>query len=378
MSELGFKSERPGDSTSTSFQSRPMPLKINRAGEWLLLTIGSVATAIALNAAGLPAAWLLAPMVVAIGAAAAGMRARLPNFVSVAAQALIGCLIAHAVTPDIFATLLHDWVLFLVTTSATIIASAFLGYLLARGGVVPGSVAIWGSSPGGATAMVIMAQAWGADVRLVAVMVYLRVVMVAVLASIVALIFAAHPTRPPMITTWTTAIDPAALALTVSIAAAGAFLGRWLKLPAGALICAMAIGALLNLTDIARVSPPRLLMIPAYIAIGWRIGLGFTRETLAITARALPRLALASAILLAFGCAMAWTLVRFAGIDPLTAYLATSPGGMDAIAVIASTSSADAPFVMALQVVRFLMVMVAGPTLAKYLAARMGGPEIPR
>jgi membrane AbrB-like protein len=345
--------------------------------DWLLLAVGSVGLAVSLDLAGLPAAWLLAPMMVAIAAAVSGMRARVPGAVSVAAQALIGCLIAHAITPGIFVTLARDWALFLATTTATIVASASLGYVLARWRVVPGTVAIWGSSPGGATAMIIMAQAWGADARLVAVMVYLRVVMVAGLASIVALVFTGDVPHAPMIERWSPVIDPIALALTGAVAGAGVLLGRRLKLPAGALICAMAIGAALNLFDIARVSPPRPLMIPVYVVIGWRIGLGFTRETLSVSARALPRLALASAVLLAFGGAMAWVLVRFAGVDPLTAYLATSPGGMDAVAVIAATSAADVPFVMALQVVRFLMVMIAGPALATRLAARHATASAP-
>lgn len=326
--------------------------------------------ALSLDFAGLPAAWLIAPMVVAIAIAVCSEPMTIPSHLSVAAQALIGCLIAHAVTPDILTTLFADWPLFLATTTATILASGLLGYLLARWQVVPGTVAIWGSSPGGATAMVIMAQAWGADARLVAVMVYLRVVMVAALASIVAVVFTGHVPRAPAITAWTVALDPRPLALTLGIAAAGALLGNVLRMPAGALICTMAIGALLNLTDIARVDPPRLLLIPAYVVVGWRIGLGFTRETLAASSRALPRLALASAVLLAFGGLMAALLVHFSDVDPLTAYLATSPGGMDAVAVIASTSAADAPFVMALQVVRFLMVMAIGPALATSLARR--------
>lgn len=340
--------------------------------DWVVLTVGSIVLAVLLDLAGLPAAWLLAPMLVAIVVATRGVTLKVPTFVSIAAQALIGCLIAHSITPDIVGTLLLDWPLFLATTIATILASALLGYLLARWRVVPGTVAIWGSSPGGATAMVIMAQAWGADVRMVAVMVYLRVVMVAALASAVALVFTGHVAHAPLIDTLMVALTPRALALTALVAGAGVIAGRLLRIPAGALIGAMAIGAALNFSGIARVDPPRLLMIPAYIVIGWRIGLGFTRETVMASARALPRLALASATLLAFGGAMAFLLVRFASVDPLTAYLATSPGGMDAIAVIASTSAADAPFVMALQVVRFMLVMLTGPTLATWLAKRAG------
>lgn len=342
-----------------------------------MLAAGSIALASAIDLAGLPAAWLIAPMVVAIAVAVRGTPMSVPAPLLVAAQALIGCLIARAVTPDIIATLVADWPLFLATTTATILASGLIGYLLARLYVVPGTMAIWGSTPGGATAMVIMAQAWGADARLVAVMVHLRVVLVAMLASLIALIFTGHVARAPAVAGLTVVSDLHAVVLTIAIAAAGALLGRVSRMPAGALLCTMALGAALNLTGIARVDPPALLMLPAYVLIGWRIGLGFTRETLAASARALPRLAFGSAVLLAFGGAMAALLVRFADVDPLTAYLATSPGGMDAIAVIASTSPANAPFVMALQVVRFLMVMAIGPALATWLAARAAKRSAP-
>lgn len=339
-----------------------------RIRDWAGLVAASAALGAALDLGGVPAAWLLGPMVVAIGSASTGATLTLHPGLSVAAQALIGCVIAHAITPGIFATLARDWVLFLAVTLSTVLASGLLGYLLARWRVVPGTVAIWGSSPGGATAMVILAQAFGADARLVAVMVYLRVVMVAGLASIVALIFTGHLRTHALILDPAAGLSPSGLALTLAVAGGGVLVGRWLKMPAGALICTMALGAFLNLADVARVDPPRLLMIPAYLVVGWRIGLGFTRETLRAAAFALPRLIMASGVLIGFGGLMAVALVRVAGVDPLTAYLATSPGGMDAIAVIASTSAADAPFVMALQVVRFVVVIIAGPALAMRLA----------
>ena len=52
--------------------------------------------------------------------------------------------------------------------------------------VVPGTTGVWGSSPGAASAMVVMADAFGADARLVAFMQYLRVVCVVVVASLIA------------------------------------------------------------------------------------------------------------------------------------------------------------------------------------------------
>jgi uncharacterized membrane protein AbrB (regulator of aidB expression) len=63
-------------------------------------------------------------------------------------------------------------------------------------------------------------------------------------------------------------------------------------------------------------------------------------------------------------------LVLLAGVAPLTAYLATSPGGADSVVVIAATSAVDAGFVMAMQLVRFLMVLVLGPRVTAWLAKK--------
>ena len=52
--------------------------------------------------------------------------------------------------------------------------------------MLPGTTAVWGIAPGGASVMMLMSGGFGADARLVAFMQYLRVVMVAAVASLVA------------------------------------------------------------------------------------------------------------------------------------------------------------------------------------------------
>ena len=51
--------------------------------------------------------------------------------------------------------------------------------------------------------------------------------------------------------------------------------------------------------------------------------------------------------------------------------LATSPGGADSVAVIAVGSAVDAGFVMAMQMVRFFMVLLLGPRLSRWLVQRL-------
>ena len=113
--------------------------------------------------------------------------------------------------------------------------------------------------------------------------------------------------------------------------------------------------------------PPWLLAI-SYALLGWSIGLGFTRRILLHASRALPQIVLSIVALIAFCCGLAFVLVKTSGVDPLTAYLATSPGGIDSIAIIAASSKVNMSFVMALQTARLVIVMLVGPRLARLIA----------
>jgi uncharacterized protein len=56
----------------------------------------------------------------------------------------------------------------------------------------------------------------------------------------------------------------------------------------------------------------------------------------------------------------------------MTAYLATSPGGADSVAIIAASSHVDTSFVMAMQMARFVAVLIFGPALARFVAGQTG------
>jgi len=52
----------------------------------------------------------------------------------------------------------------------------------------------------------------------------------------------------------------------------------------------------------------------------------------------------------------------------LAAYLATSPGGADSIAIIAASGHVDMGFVMAFQTSRFVAILLVGSRLARFIA----------
>ena len=115
---------------------------------------------------------------------------------------------------------------------------------------------------------------------------------------------------------------------------------------------------------------PTWLLAASYALVGWNIGLRFTRPLLVHAARALP-LMLACTLALIVLCGGVAALMVLAGIDPMTAYLATSPGGSDSIAIIAASTNVDVSFVMAMQTVRMIVVMFLAPVLTKFIAERI-------
>lgn len=335
---------------------------------WAGLLALSLALAGALEAARFPAALLLGPMLAAIAFGVGGTPIRAPRWAFACAQAVVGCLIARSFTPSILASVAADWAMLLLVVSTTIAAGAVAGWMLTRAKVLPGSTAAWGSSPGGAAAMVALAAEFGADVRLVAFMQYLRVVVVVLTAAAVTRLYvggggAAAPAAPFWVLP---PVQP--FLVTLGIAAFGAIAGMRLRIPAGAMVGPMALGTALHAAGLAELVLPPWLLGVAYAALGWTVGLGFNRAILLHALRALPKLLLATFLLIVLCAGSAWLLTHALHIDPLTAYLATSPGGLDSVAIIVVGSQADVPLVLAAQTLRLFLVLATGPTLAKLIA----------
>ncbi len=128
----------------------------------------------------------------------------------------------------------------------------------------------------------------------------------------------------------------------------------------------LPLAAALALQDLGgvRIDLPPWLLVASYALIGWSTGLRFTQPILAHALRTLPQVLAAIVMLVAVCAGLAGLLVWVANVDPLTAYLAMSPGGMDTTAIIAAASPVDLPFVMAMQATRFFLVILVGPSLA--------------
>ncbi len=338
------------------------------AAQWLLLAALSAGFWAALHAVAIPAAVFLGPMAAGVAVGASGGTIRVPRLPYMAAQTVMGLFLASAVTPGILRSFLQDWPVFAAAVFLILAAASGLGWTMARSGAMPASTSIWGFWPGGATPMIVMAAEFGADARLVAFMQYFRVACVAGLASVVAAVFTGHAgaglPEPP----WFPPLHVHAFGATLLIAAACGTLASFLRVPSGPMLIALAAGAVLNVSGAVEFELPRWLLTGTYALIGWTIGLRFTPGILVHAFRGFPKILLNVALLIGFSAGVGFLLSEILGIDALTAYLATSPGAMETIAIIAASSHADAPFIIALQMVRFLTIIAIGPPVARFLA----------
>lgn len=324
----------------------------------------------------LPAALLLGPMLAGILFSLCGITLKLPRAAFLCAQAILGCMIAQNLTGSILTTLAVNWPVVLAVLLVTLLSSAVVGWLLVRYSSLPGNTGAWGSSPGGAAAMVAMAQDYGADIRLVAFMQYLRVLFVAGAAVLVTRLMLGDSAEavsqqiewfPPL---------SANLLYTLLLAAIAGLAGRLLRIPSGTMLVPMLAGALLHSGGLMVIELPEWLLAMAYMAIGWRIGLGFDKQVFFMALRPLPQILASIFSLMAICAAMAWGLAHYMQIDFMTAYLATSPGGLDTVAVIAAGSNADMALIMAMQTLRLFSILLTGPAVARFISTRAPKPSL--
>ncbi|MDR1530296.1 MAG: AbrB family transcriptional regulator [Burkholderiales bacterium] len=339
--------------------------------QWVILLLLTVAITAPIYAIAFPGALLIGPMASGIIAALNGANINVHVRVYQCAQAMIGCMIAATLTPEIFNMFSFEWQIFLGVILSSLVMSCIIGWTICRWQIMPGTSGIWGMTPGAASAMVVMASIYGADVRLVAFMQYLRVICVALATSLAAHFFSdteAHSLA--FASAWFVLPDGVHFAETLLLIAIGASMGWLLKIPSGVMLLPLTLGAALNMLGIITIEMPMWLRAIAFATIGWVIGLRFTKRVLLYVIRAIPKILLSIFVLMLFCAGLAVFVSRTLNVDLLTAFLATSPGGADVMLVIAASTHVDLEFVMGLQIARLIIVLILAPPLARQIAKR--------
>lgn len=345
--------------------------KVTRVLPWFVLFGGSFVMAALLKPFTASASTLVGAMVFAMvfGCARTPMRIRPEAFAF--AQAITAVAIACTLdTKGLYETAVKGWMF--VAVVLTIGCGVVVGWVLVRMRKLPGTTAAWGCLPGAASMMGALAEKSGGDGIRVTVMHYLRVVLVVATCPVVAAALAADGTMANTVVHATRGFEPShskvGAVAAILLAAFGCWVGVRARILAGAFFVPLALGAVCVALFPLGLHVPKPLLGGAFMVLGAAIGLQFRREHARPMLKSLPIMLVAVVTIVALCAVSAWLLTIVSPTSLLTAYLATSPGGLETVAAIAMGANVDMNFVIAVQTVRFFLVVMIGPWLAKAMA----------
>jgi membrane AbrB-like protein len=330
---------------------------------------GAVAAGLLFGLAGLPSPALFGGLLAGLVRALAFRgRIAVPARATTSAQAVIGVSMGALVDVETLRTVAENWLAVLLVTLGTLALSLAAGLALR---LQPGISPVTGAFAmiaGGASGIIVMARELGADERMVAVLQYLRVLLIVVLMPVIATtVYGASPGSGSAAggggAGW-----PAGLLFTVACGVVGLLLGRLARLPVAALLGPMVAAAAVDLSGLTRgLEVPALVQTGAFLVIGLQVGVSFTRASLSTIGRALPLALALIAVLILASAGLGAVLAAATGASALDGYLATTPGGLYAVLATATGSGADATFVLAVQVLRLFVMLLGAPLVARLL-----------
>lgn len=341
------------------------------AARWLLLGLTVVAAAEGAARAGLPTPYLFASFAAGIAyALLVPAPLVVPGRAAILAQGVIGVTAGSYLERSTLTSVGGHAGPILGVCVLTVALSVASGLVLARFADVDRPTAAFGMIAGGAAGIVSISRELGADERLVAVMQYVRVLIIVAVTPVIAIaVFGMNRSAPALASGENWNIH--GFAYVAATLVAGLWVATLLRLPVGTILGPMLVAAIVSLVDRALVAPiPMIVADLAFSCIGLDVGLRFTRKALREAGSVLPRAVAVIVAMIVVSAAFGLALASLSNVSMLDGYLATTPGGISAVLAMAVGSRTNTSFIVSVQVVRTFLMLLAAPPLARWLSAR--------
>ena len=337
---------------------------------WAIIVPGSFALGALFTYLHVPAAWILAAIVVS-GAMALTTGEELPvnkQFYALA-RGFIGMMAAIPLTLVPFGQVVGYLPAAVVMSLVSVLVGMVGGMLIHRAQPkdISWETGILSMLPGGASLMPALASELGADYRYVALTQYLRLLAVSMSLPLV-VAFLDSPAGQGIDlsvageTTWWIVL------LTIAIAVGGEKLGKLAHLPAAAVLGPLILTVIVAqfLPEGHTLEPLDIFKIMAFMSIGWICGGGLSLPALKSFAKQLPATILFIVVVIGVCALTAWPLTAWIHITYFEAYLATSPGALETVLALSAEGGAG-PAVVSVQIVRLIIVLVIAGYLPQIL-----------
>lgn len=268
---------------------------------------------------------------------------------------VIGVMIGAQVSPDIVALLPTMSVTLPAIIAFIVIAHVGNTILFHKLGGFDRKTAFYAGAPGGLLESIAFGEEDGADLRLLTIMQFLRIIVVVVALPIAISLYEGAPVGSAAGANFgRDAGGVWDVAMTFGFALVGLIVGTWLKLPAAQLAGPLVLVGLASGFGLVSLTIPPWLLAVAQVVLGAGLGLRFMGLTRRMLVTGFGLSILSGSFMLALGLGLALLVHRLTGLDIETMIISFAPGGVTEMSLIALSLAANPAFVTFHHLVRIM------------------------
>ncbi|MAM61592.1 AbrB family transcriptional regulator [Maritimibacter sp. UBA3975] len=330
----------------------------------LLLLICGGAAGFAFAWIGLPLPFMLGSLFVSAIAALSFAR-RIPENYSYPLPfrqlfvGVIGVMIGAQVSPDLLALAPNMAVTIPAILLFVVLAHSGNFLIFRKVGGLDRSTAFFSGSPGGLLEAISFGEESGADIRMLTILQFLRIIVVVVILPLGISIYEGEAVGSAagltLSATPATLID---VILVLGASIIGVWLGGKAKLPAAQLAGPLILVGIATAFGLVSLSIPGWLVGFAQVVVGTSLGLRFVGITRRMLLGGLGLALVSGVFMLALGGAMSLAVARATGFDLETLIISFAPGGVTEMSLIALSLAANPAFVTLHHLVRIVATVV--------------------
>jgi len=284
-----------------------------------------------------------------------------PKPLRMAAIAGVGGMIGTTVTPDLLTILPYFWITGLAILPFVVIAHAGNFMILWKLGRYPVADAYFAGMPGGLIEAILLGEKAGADVRLLTIQHFIRVLTVVLTVPLLFLIFTGEvvgsATGQGLSTGAFGLLD---IAVLVAIASIGAILGHYLRMPAGAMLGPLIVGVILSVGGVVEIHTPAWLLNIAQFVIGATLGAQFSGIDGAMLRQSLFMGLVSVAYMLTVGFIFAIGFAPLVPVEVPAMFISFAAGGLTEMSLIALSLQLSPVIVAAHHLIRIILTVWVG------------------
>jgi membrane AbrB-like protein len=322
----------------------------------------------ALGLIGVPAGWLSGSILAVAGASLAGRPMLIPTLLMRAIFVLIGISLGAVVTPET----LHGMATYPASIAVLILAMALIsiggaGYLrlIHRWGNVDAYLA---AAPGGMSQVLALGAELGGDLRAIAIVQSIRVVVIAVGLPAGLSMLGLVGQVPPRVTGALSIGVLDELAILVAASTAVAIIAYRIRFPGGLLFGAMLTSAVLHGSGLIHAVMPWWAVNTAMVAMGAITGSRFANTPLRMLLIFVGAAFGSFAVAVTIAAAFAAVLISVLSLPAAEVMIAFAPGSVDAMMLLALALNLDPVYVGAHHLTRIFFVSRTMPLVARRTA----------